>query len=81
MPYPFLPNDTSDISPSVSPDREPMAFPCAVLCLAGQSCLTLCDPMDCNLPGSSIHGDSPGKNTGVRCRTHSISQQSRNQEC
>ena len=21
-----------------------------------QSCLTLCDPMDCNLPGSSIHG-------------------------
>ena len=21
-----------------------------------QSCLTLCDPMDCSLPGSSIHG-------------------------
>ena len=21
-----------------------------------QSCPTLCDPMDCNLPGSSIHG-------------------------
>ena len=21
--------------------------------------------MDCNLPGSSVHGDSPGKNTGV----------------
>ena len=21
-----------------------------------QSCLTLCDPMDCNLPGSSVHG-------------------------
>ena len=21
-----------------------------------QSCLTLSDPMDCNLPGSSIHG-------------------------
>ena len=21
-----------------------------------QSCLTLCDPMDCGLPGSSIHG-------------------------
>ena len=20
-----------------------------------QSCLTLCDPMDCNLPGSSVH--------------------------
>ena len=23
-----------------------------------QSCLTLCDPMDCSLPGSSIHGIS-----------------------
>ena len=21
-----------------------------------QSCLTLCDPIDCSLPGSSIHG-------------------------
>ena len=21
--------------------------------------------MDCNPPGSSVHGDSPGKNTGV----------------
>ena len=27
------------------------------------------DPMDCSLPGSSVHGDSPGKNTGVGCRT------------
>ena len=25
------------------------------------------DPMDCGLPGSSVHGDSPGKNTGVDC--------------
>ena len=24
-----------------------------------------CDPVDCSLPGSSVHGDSPGKNTGV----------------
>ena len=32
-----------------------------------QSCLTLCEPMDCSLPGSSVHGDSPGKNTGVGC--------------
>ena len=28
-------------------------------------CPTLCDPMDCSLPGSSVHGDSLGKNTGV----------------
>ena len=32
-----------------------------------QSCLTLCDPMDCSPPGSSVHGDSLGKNTGVGC--------------
>ena len=38
---------------------------CAVLSLVTQSCLTLGDPMDCTLPGSSVHGDSPGKNTGV----------------
>ena len=23
--------------------------------------------MDCSLPGCSVHGDSPGKNTGVGC--------------
>ena len=32
-----------------------------------QSCLTLCYPMDCSPPGSSVHGDSPGKNTGIGC--------------
>ena len=38
-----------------------------VLCvLVTQSCLTLHDPMDCNLPGSSVHG-IPGKTTGVGC--------------
>ena len=36
-----------------------------MLCLVDQSCLTLCDPMDCSPPGSSVHGDSPGKNTRV----------------
>ena len=40
---------------------------CAVLHLVAQSCLTLCDPMDCSPPGSSVHGDSPGKNAGVGC--------------
>ena len=24
--------------------------------LGAQSCLTLCDPMDCSPPGSSVHG-------------------------
>ena len=36
---------------------------CICLCLVAQSCLTLCHPMDCSPPG--IHGDSPGKNTGM----------------
>ena len=33
--------------------------------LVAQSCLALCDPMDCRPPGSSVHGDFPGKNTEV----------------
>ena len=35
--------------------------------LVAQLCLTLCDHMDYSLPGSSVHGDSPGENTGVGC--------------
>ena len=27
-----------------------------MLYLAAQSCLTLCDPMDCSPPGSSVYG-------------------------
>ena len=39
-----------------------------ILCLVAQLCLTLCDPVDCSPPGSSVHGiDSPGKNTRVGC--------------
>ena len=38
---------------------------CAMLCLVAQLCPTLCDPMDCSLPGSSVH--FPGKNTGEGC--------------
>ena len=37
------------------------------VCLVSQSCPTLCDPTDCGPPGSSVHGDSPGKNIGVCC--------------
>ena len=29
--------------------------------------LTLCNSMDYSPPGSSVHGNSPGKNTGVGC--------------
>ena len=37
-----------------------------------QSCPTFCDPIDCSPPGSSVHADSPCKNTGVGC--HSLLQ-------
>ena len=40
---------------------------CYVLCLVAQLCPTLCNPMDCSPPGSFVHGDSPGENTGVGC--------------
>ena len=35
------------------------------------SCLTLCVPMDCSLPSSSVHEDFPGKNAGVGCHASS----------
>ena len=41
------------------------------VCSVTQSCLTLCDPLDCSLPGSSVHGIFPGKNTGVGCISYS----------
>ena len=47
--------------------RHQSTMLCYVLCLVTQLCPTLCNPMDYSLPGSSVHGDSPGKNTGVGC--------------
>ena len=42
-----------------------------VMCvrLVTQLCPTLWDPMDCSPPGSSVQGDSLGKNAGVGCHT------------
>ena len=34
-------------------------------CLVTQSFPNLCNPMDYSPPGSFVHGDSAGKNTGV----------------
>ena len=31
------------------------------VCLVAKLCLTLCNPMDCGLPGSSTHGISQAK--------------------
>ena len=42
---------------------------CVCLCVCAQlrSHVQLCNPMDRSPPGSYVHGDSPGKNTGVGC--------------
>ena len=32
-----------------------------VVCVCAQSCLTLCNPMDCSPPGSSVHGISQAR--------------------
>ena len=38
-----------------------------ILLFIAQLCQTLCDPTNYSPPGSSVHGDSPGKNIGVGC--------------
>ena len=65
---------SGELPPSLptSPGWASFSAPATVLCLAAQSCLNLCDPIDCSPPGSSVHGDSPGKNTRVGC--HAILQ-------
>ena len=37
------------------------------MCSVAQFCPTLCNPMDCSPPGSSVHGILLGKNIEVRC--------------
>ena len=44
-----------------------------LMCLVTHSCLTLCDPVDCSPPGSSVCGDSLGKDTGVGCHALLVS--------
>ena len=52
---------------TTEPPEKPMILDCAVLWLVALSFLTVCHPMECSPPGSSVYGDSPGKNTGVGC--------------
>ena len=39
----------------------------SICCSVSKSCPTLCSPVNCSPPGFSVHGDFPGKNTGVGC--------------
>ena len=60
----YLPN------PGIEPTSP--SSPALVKVLVAQSCLTLCNPMDYSPPGSYVHGDSLGKNTGMD--SHSLLQ-------
>ena len=42
-------------------------YGCVHVCLVTWLCLAPGDPTDPSPLGSSVHGDSPGKNTGVGC--------------
>ena len=53
--------------PPISLKNCVLYLPHSVLCLVALLCLTLCYPIDGSPPCSSVHGDSPGKYTGVGC--------------
>ena len=49
------------LTPALSPypsrvPRGRLLSPLGSHCVHSQSCLTLCDPLDCSPPGSSVHG-------------------------
>ena len=50
-----------------SPWKKKLWQICSVLCLVTQSSLSFCDLVDCNPPGSPVHGYSPVRKTGVGC--------------
>ena len=55
--------------PSPDDPNHICLFLCFVNREVAQSCPTLCYPMDCSLPGSSVHPwDFPDKSPGVGCQ-------------
>ena len=64
---PRFPAPDHPASSSVPIDITVQCIPACAVYLVVQSSLTLCNPMDYSPPGSSVHEDSPGKNTGVGC--------------
>ena len=54
------------VQPSSETLQGLLTFPLCSVCSVAQLFPTLCNPMDCILPGSSVM-DFPGKNTGVVC--------------
>jgi len=58
-------NQAAIISKHVAMQQNILRLCHVCCCLVAQLCPTVCDPMDCSPPASSVHGDSPGKDTGV----------------
>ena len=57
-----MPASSPSPTPSSSrPWRPRTPFLCVCVCMRAPSCLTLCDPMDYRLPGSSTHGISQAR--------------------
>ena len=54
-------------------NRNPALLKGLLCCAESLSRVQLCNSMDCSPPGCSVHGDSPGKNTGVGC--HALLQE------
>jgi len=49
-------SDMTESDSGILSRRDKALTLCNNLELAAQPCLTLCDPVDCGLPGSSVHG-------------------------
>ena len=62
-------NSTKGLKPELELGSVWAGFPnqCVCVFFVTQSCLTLSNPMDCSPPGTSVHGHSPSKNTGMGC--------------
>ena len=62
-PHPFFLLTSLGHQDTEKSDKKSFGF--CMCMLSHFSHVRLCDPMDCSPPGYSVHGDSPGKNTGV----------------
>ena len=53
---PALPNSVANVQLCVRACVRVCVCVCVRACVLTQSCLTLCNPMECNPSGSSVHG-------------------------
>ena len=65
--YMYYSSEYSRIRLQINSKKIPRVYVHLVFCLVTQSSPTLFHPMDCSPPGTSVHGNSPGKNIGVVC--------------